>query len=407
MAKPVIPVNTVAPLLNKLVSQYMDGAPVVAEDLSNLVDVGREYDKLDSGTKQIVGGQLISLVTEQLFLQKEYKGNGLDLVRSRAYEPAAGLVQKNRIRPFEAVSDDEVYDPAPESSSDPFVNHKIDWETEYFSKPSNFRFEYSRPQRWLTGLLLSRDKLGDAINSIDTAARNGIALRTDALSMSLVRASIALNLNTAKDLTVGSPMAINLLTEFNARQGKTGEPLKAAAAINDPEFLRFSINRIFNVMDFMKAYTSTFNEKKFPNVTHESDLNLIMLSQFQRSMEQYLLSDVFHDQYMAIPSHQTVPAWQTLSNGTVGASTFSSSSTVKAKFQPMWETKPVTVDTDGVVATIFSGERVGLFNYGFQETQQYDPVGLKTNLFIHGFGQGIVDPYENGVTFYIKDAPGG
>ena len=36
-------------------------------------------------------------------------------------------------------------------------------------------------------------------------------------------------------------------------------------------------------------------------------------------------------------------------------------------------------------------------------TSMSDPVGLKTNYWTHVFCSTITDPYENGVTFYIKD----
>lgn len=403
MAQPLIPVGELADLVNQLRAQHLGEAPVVESDLSNIADFGRAYDALDSGTKDIVTSGLVTLVTTQLFVTKEYRGNGIDVIRTRSYEPNDGIIQKNRPALPQAISDADAYDPAVGSTSDPFGNYPINFETEYFFKPFQWRYQWSKPERWMTGMFLSRDGLNRFVDAVDQSIRNALELNVEDLTMGLIRGSMALNLHTAGDLTgVGGNQAVNLLARYNAAYGQT---LPAANALTTPEFMRFAIHEIFVTMDYMKSYSVLYNEKDFPNFSRVDDTHFVMLSQFRRAVDQFLLSDTYHDEFLRLPNGETVASWKGFLLGANTAPDFESTSTINDTIEVSWENDPVTVNTSGVLATIFDKERIGIYDFSTKQTSQKDPVGLKTNYFTHVFGKGIVDPYENGVTFYIADAP--
>lgn len=393
--KPLIPVADAASLVNSLASQHFGGA-VVADDLSDIADLGKSYDQLDSGTKQIVTSQMITLVTEQLFKIKQYKGLGPDLVRSRGdYDPSGGLIQVNRPSLPEAIPDVEVYDPVPGSSSDPFVNHAVEFETTYYSKPFAFRYEVSHPERWFTGMLASRDALFNVIRAIDTAVDNAFALNVEGISMSLIRASMISNLNGVT-LADGGPRAVNLLAEFNTARGLA---LTVDSAINDPEFMRWSINRIVTVYDDMQSYSGSFNDQNYPTFSRADDLRMVMLSSFKHGIEQFLLSDTYNEQYLQLPTFEKVTAWKSFLGS---EATFASKSRINDTVTLPGVETPVTLDTTGVIAHVFDSDRINIQNLGAKVTTQYDPVGLKTNQFTHVAGRTLVDTYANGVTFYLK-----
>ena len=392
--KPLIPVQDVYAGINKISSQYM-GKEVLSNDSIDWIDFGSNYEDLDSATKAIVTSGLITLVTDQLTVVKDFKGNGIDIIRSSGpYSQAEGIVQKNRPALPQAVSDAAVYDPAVGSTSDPFKNVPIASETEYFMRPLQFRYEWSKPERWLTGAFLSADGFNSFINGVSRMVDNALALNIEAATMANIRASMALNLHGG-----ASPRAYNLLAEFNAASGTT---LTAAACMQSPDFLRYAIHRMFVVFDYMKSYTTFYNEKGYPQFSTEEGTHFILLSQFRRALEQFLLSDTFHDDYLKLPLGDSVAAWKGfLLDGT--SPDFEATSTINDTFNVSWEDKPVTVNQSGILATIFDTERVGIHKLGVTNTNQYDPVGLKTNYWTHVFGQSIVDPYENGVTFYVAD----
>lgn len=392
--KPLIPVGAAASIVNSLAKQSMGSEALVSDDLSNISDFGRAFEDLDSSTKEIVKSGLITLVTEQLVIAQEYKGNGVDIIRSRGeYDPSAGIIQKNRPALPQAEDDADVYNPTPNSSSDPYKNYPINFETEYFFKPFQFRYQWSIPERWMTGMFLSRDKFNQFIAGVNTAIKNALTLNIDNLTLATLRSSIALNLHGAN-----SPRAVNLLKTYNKAFKAT---LKAEQALQTPEFLRWCLNQIAVTLDQLKIFSSLYNEKQYPNFL--ADPNVVFLSQFENAAKQYLQADVFNKDLLELPGHNTVVSWKGLTDVKGAVPSFKALSTVKDSFSVSWEKTPITVDQDGVVAHIFDSERVGIYNLGMKNTSLTDPVGLKTNCWTHVCGSTITDPYANGVTFYIKD----
>lgn len=392
--KPLIPVGAAASAVNSLAKQYIGTEALLADDLSNISDFGRAFEDLDSGTKEIVKSGLVTLITEQLVIAKEYKGNEVDIIRSRGeYDPSAGIIQKNRPILLQAEDDADVYNPAPNSTSDPFKNNPINFETEYFYKPFQFRYQWSIPERWMTGMFLSRDKFNQFIAAVDTSVKNSLTLNIDNITLSTLRASIALNLNGG-----ASPRAINLLKSYNKAFKAS---LKAEQALQTPEFLRWCLNQIAVTLDQLKIYSSLYNEKAYPN--HLADPNVVFLSQFENAAKQYLQADVFNKDLLELPGHSTVVSWKGLVDAKGTVPSFKALSTVRDTFSVSWQKTPISVNQEGVVAHIFDNERVGIYNLGLKTTSMADPVGLKTNYWTHVFCSSITDPYENGVTFYIKD----
>ena len=392
--KPLIPVGAAASIVNSLAKQSMGSEAVVSDDLSNIADFGRAFEDLDSGTKEIVKSNLITLVTEQLVIANEYKGNEVDIIRSRSeYDPSAGITQINFPLLPQAEDDSDVYNPAPNSTSDPFKNNPINYETEYFFKPFQFRYQWSIPERWMTGMFLSRDKFNQFVEGVNTMVKNAMTLNIDNITLSTLRSSIALNLHGG-----ASPRAVNLLKSFNTTF-KTS--LKAEQALQNAEFLRWSINQIAVVLKQLRTYSTMYNEKSYPN--HVADPKVVVLDMFENAAKQYLQADVFNKDLLELPGHSTVVSWKGLLEEKGGMPSFKSLSTVKDTFTFPWEKTPVSIDQSGVVAHIFDINRCGIYNLGVKTTSMSDPVGLKTNYWNHVCGSALTIPYMNSVTFYIKD----
>lgn len=392
--KPLIPVGAAASIVNSLAKQSMGSDGLVSDDLSNISDFGRTYENLDSSTKEIVKSGLITLVTEQLVVAREYKGNEVDIIHSRSdYDPSAGIIQKIRLNLMEAVDDTAVYDPAANSTSDPFKNIPITAETEYFFKPFQFRYEWSIPERWMSGMFMTRDKFNQFISALDISVKNSLALNIDNITRSVLRSSVALNLHGG-----ASPRSINLLKSYNDTF-KTS--LKAAQALQNAEFLRWCLNQIAVVVKNLSTFSTLYNEKGYPN--QMSSPKVVILDMFENAAKQYLQADVFNKDLLDLPGHSSIVSWQGLLSAKGGVPSFESLSTVKESFTVDWEKNPITIDQSGIIAHIFDYERCGIYNLGMKTTSMADPVGLKTNCWTHVCGSSITDPYENGVTFYIKD----
>lgn len=393
--KPLIPVGAAASIVNSLAKQSMGSEAIVSDDLSNISDFGHMYENLDSGTKEIVKSNLITLVTEQLVIAKEYKGNEVDIIRTRSevYDPSAGIIQKIHPSLPQAESDVDTYNPAVNSTSDPFKNNQIEMQARYYFKPFEFRYQWSIPERWMTGMFLSRDKFNQFIAAIDTSIKNALTLNLDSITLATLRSSIAMNLHKG-----ASPRAVNLLKTYNKAFGTS---LKAAQALQTPEFLRWCINQMVVVLDQMKRCTSLYNEMDYPNFVE--DPNVVILSSFENAAKQYLQADVFNKELLDLPTHSKVISWQGLVNAKGEVPSFEALSTVKGSYSVEGVESPITVDQSGVVAHVFGNDRCGIYSLSMKNTSMFDPVGLKTNFWTHVCGSASTDLYENSVTFFIKD----
>lgn len=400
MPKPIIKVQDSATILNSLAKQYLGTEVIVNDDLSNIADFGNAYDALPDNTRQAINSQAVTLITEQIFHNVDYKGDYPDLIKSRkAYNAAKGIRQRNYATLPDAIQDLDVYDPEPGSTSDPFINHSITMESEYFCKPFAHRFEFSIPERWGTGMFLSADGWNDLVSAVMSALKSKIRMNEANLSMALIRASIVDDMSTVdtdKISTKGSARGINLLARYNAAYSTT---LSVDECMLTPEFLRFATNEIWNVFDAMKSYSTVYNGKQYPNAIDESAY-FVMLSRLENAMNTHMLSDAFNERYLQLPNHSTVLSWKGITTTESGAEPdFTAVSTVKDT--ATIDGKVVSLDMPGIIATVFASEKLGVYDYSTKETSQYDPVGLKTNHFIHLFGDTEIVRYENSVTFYV------
>ena len=395
MANIIQPVDAYASL-NSVANQRL-GIDVLQDNVIDWIAFGDALANLDSQTSQIVTSELVTLVTEQQVLPAVYKSLGVDVVASRgAFSSAVGITQRSRPAIPELTSDAATYDPAPGSSSDPFENYPVEMLTNYYFKPLQAAISWSIPDRWLTGAFLSERGFSDFLTAIRSAVDFRVKSTIDAITFTAIRGSIGLNLQAG----VAGNRAYNLLAEFNALTGAT---LTQADSLQSPDFLRYAAQRIRVVMDDMSNTSIVFNEKGYPSATDFGDAHVLILSRLQRAMETNLQSDTFHKELVSLPNHATVPAWKGLLATPTGGITFESTSTIKDTFAftNADGDKPVEIDQSGVVAHIFTKKRVSIEDLGEHTESMRDPVGLKTNYFTHLSARTIVDPYENGVTFYI------
>lgn len=401
--KPVLPTHDVADTINSVMNQFVADAPLADTDLSNLSEIGKAYEALPTEQRRIVTSGMVSLVTQQITDVRVFNSSPVDIIRSRSsYDEARnGIIQKNRPHLIDAVSDIDAYDPEPGSSSDPFVNHAINTETDYYANRFAWRHEWSQPERWMSGLFLSQNNLNNFLSGVQQQVRNSMELNLEALTNAALRSSIAHDLATATDLKVGGQQAINLLAEY--KKSNPDSTLTAASAMSDPNFMRFAVFVIWRELDGLTGSASAlYNNKHIVQSSNMDTIQIALLSQFQRGFEQFLLSDVFHDNYLTLPTASRVNFWKSPAASKTTRPDFMSASTVMDTVTNAAGTKK-KINQSGVVAHVFDREHIGIYNLGTKETSQYDPVALKENHFLHVAGQSIIDPYHNSLTFYIAD----
>lgn len=400
--KPLISTKSSADILNKLSKQAQTGV-LVESNLGNLADFGSAWADLPATTRTALSSEMVSLVTEQLFIQQDYKAS-FSLVKERvAFSNAVGVVQKNRIKLVEGEDDSATYDPTVGESYDPFTVKGIELQTSYHSNSIAQRYSWTIGERWGASTFLTEADWNSFLAQVDSSIRTSLEIAEESWSLGLLRTSIAHTMSTAANLaTAGSAQAINLLALFNEGPNAGNTPLKAKDALTSQDFLRFAVTKMAEVADAMKAYSPLFNEAGWQS--HSGNSEIAMLSSFARAAENYLYSDLYHNGNARLPevTHR-ITAWQALTKTKGTLPNFDSLSAIKESFTSSYTKKTVAVDTSGVLAHIYSPQRMGIFQLSSVTRSIGNPMILATNFFTHINGQAIVDPFEHAVTFYVKD----
>lgn len=397
-------INSGAAVLNQLSDMYMGGSVAVETDLSNITDFGDALHNLPTPTQDLIISGLAPLVTRELFVTKKFDGLNIDIIRERVeYGAHDGIVRKTRKPMPQAVDDSIVYNPTAGESSDPFRANPQDFLSRYYGKRFQWKYEWSEPERWMSGAFLSASGFRQAIDQISNEVDNAVTVNIDNITMAAINASIVSTLNA------GGSQAINVLAEYNSGPGADA-PLTVANAFESADFLRFATRRIRDIRKLMNTYSRLFIEEQhdgYVTFTRPEDMHVVMLDRFMSAAESNLYSGTFHNEFVKLPRGSTVPAWQALISAT-GAPDLDSVSTVSASVDglPWLEGEPVSITQSGVLAHIFDKERIGIYKLAMKQTNQNDPEGLKVNYFTHGFGQTIIDGFEGGVTIYMADDAG-
>ena len=170
--------------------------------------------------------------------------------------------------------------------------------------------------------------------------------------------------------------------------------MTAAKAIYDPDFIRFASYTMGVYVDRLASISTLFNVGGKDRFTDANNLHVIMLSDFAKSADVYLQSDVRHNEMTRLPNYETVPYWQ----GSGQNYEFDSTSAINVKIDAS-----TTVDIDGIVGVMFDRDALGVSNLDRRVTTAYNAKAEFFNNY-YKFDAGYFnDTNENFVVFFVSD----
>ena len=117
-----------------------------------------------------------------------------------------------------------------------------------------------------------------------------------------------------------------------------------------------------------------------------------MLSDFRKAANVYLQSDVFHDQFTALPNSEEVPYWQ----GSGQEYGFSDISNIK-----ITTASGNSIDASGILCVMFDRDALRVTNLDRRVTTNYNPKAEFYNNW-YKFDAGYFnDTNENFVVFFV------
>lgn len=381
-------VEQVYQIVNDLTTQYLGEDVVVEADLHNIVDVGKSVIDLSNLDKYV--NSLIDRIGKVVFVDRTYTSKTPSLIME-SWEYGAilekiqydGLPEAEENVTWELVNQ-QVYEQ--DKFTQPTVSAK------FFSKKVTYDIPMSFARRQIESAFTSRGQINAFFSMIENTIDKSMTVKIDELAMGALNNMIGNTIHTASGMT-----SINLLTLYN---DKFGQSLEAAKAIYDPEFIRFASYQIALTAERMQRLSILFNTNGKERFTSANRMSLILLSEFAKSADAYLQSDVYHNEFTKLPKADTVPYWQ----GSGSSYDFSSTSKINVKINDGVTTGGVSVEESGILGVMFDREAVAVSNLDRRvRTHNNERAEFINNWYKFDCGY-FNDLNENFVVFYVKDA---
>lgn len=378
-------VKQVYELVNSITSQYLGETAVLAEDLSNIVDVGTALfnaTDVDNYVKQ-----LVDRIAKVIFVSRPYSGNVPSvLMDSFSY----GAVVQKISADLPTATANESWDLVDGREYNPNIFHKPAISVKFFNNKYTFEVEMSFTDRQVRESFASASEVNSFITMLYNAVDKSFTVKIDGLIMSTINNMIGETISADET----GLKAVNLLSAYN--EAFPDNPLTVATAIHNPDFIRFASMQMGLYIDRLSRLSTLFNVGGKDRFTPRDMLHVVMLSEFKASANAYLQSDTFHNEFTALPNAETVPFWQ--GSGTDFA--FASTSKIHVKLA---SDSSKTVEQSGILAVMFDREALGVCNLERRVTTNYNPKGEFFNNFYKLEAGSFNDLNENFVVFFVAD----
>lgn len=372
-------------IVNNVTSEVLGKENVLAEDLSNLVDVGNEI--VDSENVDNYVKKLIDRIGKVIFVNRLYAG-GVPSVLMDSWEFGSIVEKISADMPDAEENDSWQLQDGHTYSQDTFYQPKVS--AKFFNSKVTFDVKLSFTTEQVKESFASVNELNAFLSMLETGVKNSMTVKLDGLIMRTI------NNFTGQIINSGQAMQkVNLLADYNTA---TGQTLKANKALLDKDFLKYASLVIKKYQARITKMSTLFNQGGKARFTNINDLHTVLLSDFADSAEVYLMSDTYHNDTVSLPQHETVPYWQ----GSGKNYDFNSISSIDVKIDAGNKTAKEIKQT-GIVGVMFDTNALGVSNLNQRTTTAYNArAEFYTNFYKMDAGY-FNDLNENFVVFYIAD----
>lgn len=382
-------------LVNIATKETLGTETVVNDDLSNVVDIGKEIintDNVDNYVKK-----LVNHIGKVVFVNRAYKG-GVPSVFMDSWEYGSILEKISADLP--QATENETWELENGKDYSPDVFYKPSVSAKFFNSLVTFEIPLSFTEKQVKESFSSKEQLNGFISMLQTSVENAITIKFDSLIMrtinNMIAETLANDLDADKDGVLnfanGTLRAVNLLQGFNANRTAPNK-VTVANAFSNAEFIKYATYQIGLVSERMARMSTLFNVGGKERFTPKDYQRIVMLSDFLASSEIYLLADTQNADKAKLPQNiDTVPYWQ----GSGKTYSYDDVSRINVK-----TASGQTVNVTGVIGCIFDKDALGVTNLDRRVTTNYNPKAeFYTNFY--KFDAGFFnDLNENFVVFYI------
>lgn len=388
-------VKQIYELMNNVTSEILGKSDIVTENLENVVDIGKEIfsnTDVDNYVKS-----LVNHIGRVIFVNRPYSGNvpsmlmdswefGSVLEKISADIPDAQENTSWELENGKTYSQDVFYKP---NVSAKFFNNKVTFEV-----PMSFT------EKQVKESFSSLAQLNGFLSMLYNAVDKSMTVKIDSLVMRTINSMIAQTMHAEfPDVTNGDYSAsngikaVNLLKLYNDKFSTT---LTAEKAITTPDFIRFASYTMGVYADRLGKLSTLFNVGGKERFTPTDMLNVVMLSDFEKSANTYLYADTWHSDAVKLPKAETVPYWQ----GSGKDYSFSNTSDIHVNVTTPDGTTAEIV-ASGILAIMYDKDAMGVCNTDRRVTTNYNAKAEFYNNYYKYDCSYFNDTNENFVVFFV------
>lgn len=374
-------------IINPITKEILGETAVVNEDLSNIVDIGKEI--FDATDVDNYVKSLVNHIGRVIFVNRPYSG-GAPSVLMDGWEYGSVLEKISAELP--EATENESWELTDGASYDPNIFYKPKVSAKFFNKKVTFEIPMSFTEKQVKESFSNASQLNGFLSMLYNAVDKSMTIKIDSLVMRTINNMIAETLhdfNNTGDYAGTGIRAVNLLKLYNDDKGTA---LTAEKSIKDSDFIRFASYIMGLYIERLSKISSLFNIGGKDRFTPRDLLHVILLSDFAKASDSFSMSSTFHNEFVALPKGEIVPYWQ--SSGTDYS--FNSVSSINVK-----TASGDTVNASGIIGVMFDRDALGVTNLDRRVTTNYNP---KAEFFSnwYKFDAGYFnDMNENFILFYV------
>lgn len=358
-------------LLNESIVPNMLGEETtIAEDLSNVVELGTSIDNLTGEEVQNFAKNLLVGVARNVFDTRKYRSETYGLMNdSREY---GGVIQRVKAKLLDTV-DSHIW--TLENGVDYWDGkyYGIETDVKVYSKDSAFKIPNSIPVEMFKQYFTSADGVRSFISMIENTVDNTITLNLNGLARTTLQQLAS---------TIADTRSIKLLTIWNTNNPNA--TLTADEALHNASFLRWSAQQIVRLRNLTRDYNKKYNDGTIPTFTPSEDLRVTLLDEFASSLMFNMESDTFHNDLVSVGEYNTINFWQNSSDELLPSLAETAEIVTK-----IGEEEPVTISN--VVGMIYDRFTAGLTARLSKVTASYIGSEDFTNYYHHIANSRFID----------------
>ena len=386
-------VKQIHTIINSVTAEVLGKTDLVQEDLSNIVDVGKEI--FDGTNVDNYVKSLVNQIGKVIFVNRPYRGNVPTLVMD-SWE--FGSVMQKISAELPDAEENASWDLKDRQEYKQDIFYKPEISAKFFNSKTTFEIPMSFTERQVKESFTSANQLNAFITMIYNAVDKSMTVKLDELIMRTINNMVGETLyaefkegevmpETLADKT--GVKAVNLLKQYN---DKFGKDLAVDKAITDADFIRYASYQMGLYIDRLSKISTLFNVGGKDRFTPADMLNVVMLSEFKSSAGAYLQSDTFNEKYVALPNSESVPYWQ----GSGKSYAFADTSKIMVK-----TATGADVSVGGILAIMFDKDAMGVSNLDRRVTTNYNAKGEFFNNYYKMDAGYFNDLNENFVVFFV------